>query len=453
MFFVTTFYSKTITTFVVKHPFGKMERKLNVLILGSGGREHALAWKISQSTLLGKLFIAPGNPGTAKHGKNVSINPLEFSEVKSFCLQNQIDMVIVGPEEPLVKGIHDAFVTDSAVTHIPVIGPQKKGAMLEGSKDFAKDFMVRHGIPTAQYKTFTAETLSQAKDFLRSLNPPYVIKADGLAAGKGVVILTDFEETCRNLEEFFAGKFGEASQKVVIEEFLSGIELSVFVLTDGNSYVVLPEAKDYKRIGDGDTGPNTGGMGAVSPVPFADKAFMKKVEERIVKPTIDGLKKDGIPYKGFIFIGLMNVNGDPFVIEYNVRMGDPETEVVMPRIKSDLLNLLLACAQNRLKDQVLEIDFRTATSVIVVSGGYPAHYEKGKGITIPESIPEDAILFHAGTSISNAQLVTSGGRVFACSALGSGIEQAIEKSYNLANSIVFEGAFFRSDIGKDLMKL
>lgn len=453
MFCANTFHFKTITTFVVKHHYGKMDKKLNVLLLGSGGREHALAWKISQSPILGQLFIAPGNPGTANHGHNVTVNPLNFDDVKNFCIQNSVDMVVVGPEDPLVQGIHDSFLSDSNVKHIPVIGPQKAGAMLEGSKDFAKEFMFRHGIPTAQYKTFTSEKFNQAKDFLKTLNPPYVLKADGLAAGKGVVIVSSYDEACANLQEFFAGKFGAASQKVVIEEFLSGIELSVFVLTDGSSYIILPEAKDYKRIGDGDTGPNTGGMGAVSPVPFASYDFMKKVEERIVKPTIKGLRNDGIPYKGFIFIGLMNVSGDPYVIEYNVRMGDPETEVVMPRIKSDLLAALLACSQNRLSEVSLEVDSLTATTVIVVSGGYPNAYEKGKEIAIPDTIPSNAILFHAGTTISNGRLVTAGGRVFACSALGNSIDQALEKSYTLAKNIKFDKLYYRNDIGKDLLKL
>ena len=448
-----TFHFKTITTFVVKHLHWKMDKKLNVLILGSGGREHALAWKISQSPLLEQLYIAPGNPGTANHGRNVSINPLNFEEVKGFCVQNAIDMLIVGPEEPLVQGIHDSFLSDSNVQHVPVIGPQKIGAMLEGSKDFAKEFMFRHGIPTARYKTFTAELFNQAQDFLKTLKPPYVLKADGLAAGKGVVIVPSYDQACANLQEFFAGKFGTASQKVVIEEFLSGIELSVFVLTDGNAYIILPEAKDYKRIGDGDTGPNTGGMGAVSPVPFANQDFLKKVEDRIVKPTINGLKSDGIPYKGFIFIGLMNVNDNPYVIEYNVRMGDPETEAVMPRITSDLLVALLACSQNRLSEVSLEVDSRTATTVIVVSGGYPGSYEKGKEIAIPDSIPDNSILFHAGTSISNGKLVTAGGRVFACSALGNNIDQALEKSYSLAKGIIFDKLYYRTDIGIDLKKL
>lgn len=450
---LNAFKYKTIVPLWSNPIFREMEKKLNVLLLGSGGREHALAWKISQSPLLEKLFIAPGNPGTAHHGQNVQLNPLDFDGVKKFCMHNPIDILIVGPEEPLVKGIHDSFLTDSRVNHIPVIGPRKSGAMLEGSKDFAKAFMFRHGIPTAQYKTFTAQTLNQAKDFLGTLKPPFVLKADGLAAGKGVVIVPTLAEAYQNLEEFFAGKFGEASQKVVIEEFLSGIELSVFVLTDGTSYIILPEAKDYKRVGEGDTGPNTGGMGAVSPVPFANRVFMQKVEDRIVKPTINGLNADGIPYKGFIFIGLMNVNGDPYVIEYNVRMGDPETEVVLPRIKSDLLFALQACAQNRLAEVNLEIDPRTATAIIAVSGGYPGHYEKGMEITIPETIPQNSFLFHAGTAIENGKLITSGGRVFACSALGNSLDLALEKSYSLAKSIKFDRLYYRNDIGNDLKRL
>lgn len=431
-------------------PFQKMKSKANVLLLGSGGREHALAWKISQSPLLGKLYIAPGNPGTAQHGQNVNLSPLDFERVKMFCVDNDIHLVVVGPEEPLVKGVHDSFLSDERARHIPVIGPKQKGAMLEGSKDFAKAFMDRHNIPTARYQSFTVETFVKAKEFLSSLNPPYVLKADGLAAGKGVVIVPTFEEACQNLEEFFAGKFGEASQKVVIEEYLQGIELSVFVLTDGSTYRILPEAKDYKRVGEGDTGPNTGGMGAVSPVPFATSDFMKKVEEKIIKPTIDGLRVEAIPYKGFIFIGLMNVDGEPYVIEYNVRMGDPETEVVMPRISSDLLELLLACAQSRLSEVPISFSPNTATTVIAVSGGYPGTYQKGKVVGLPKTFPADSILFHAGTSLVQDKLVTSGGRVFACSAVGSDLNDALNKSYQLANSITFEGIYFRRDIGKDL---
>jgi len=424
---------------------------INVLLIGSGGREHAISWKLTQSPLLGKLFIAPGNPGTAQLGQNLAVNPLNFDEVKQAVVDHSIGLVIVGPEEPLVRGLHDFFLSDSALSHIPVIGPQKLGAMLEGSKDFAKAFMQRHAIPTARYQTFTSAQAQESKEFLKTMSPPYVLKADGLAAGKGVVISSSYTEACQTLDEFFAGKFGDASLKVVIEEFLSGIELSVFVLTDGHSYVVLPEAKDYKRIGVADTGPNTGGMGAVSPVPFAGKDFMRKVEERIIKPTVDGLKKDNIPYKGFIFIGLMNVDGEPYVIEYNVRMGDPETEVVMPRIESDLLELFQQCAKGELANAHIKISNKTATTVILVSGGYPESYEKGK---IVEGIPsvENTMVFHAGTSVVNGKLVTSGGRVFACTALGNTMKQALELSFFAANSISYEGKYFRSDIGKDLEK-
>jgi len=424
---------------------------INVLLIGSGGREHAISWKLTQSPLLGKLFIAPGNPGTAQLGQNLAVNPLNFDEVKQAVVDHSIGLVIVGPEEPLVRGLHDFFLSDSALSHIPVIGPQKLGAMLEGSKDFAKAFMQRHAIPTARYQTFTSAQAQESKEFLKTMSPPYVLKADGLAAGKGVVISSSYTEACQTLDEFFAGKFGDASLKVVIEEFLSGIELSVFVLTDGHSYVVLPEAKDYKRIGVADTGPNTGGMGAVSPVPFAGKDFMRKVEERIIKPTVDGLKKDNIPYKGFIFIGLMNVDGEPYVIEYNVRMGDPETEVVMPRIESDLLELFQQCAKGELANAHIIISNKTATTVILVSGGYPESYEKGK---IVEGIPsvENTMVFHAGTSVVNGKLETSGGRVFACTALGNTMKQALELSFFAANSISYEGKYFRSDIGKDLEK-
>lgn len=422
---------------------------INVLLIGSGGREHAISWKISQSPLLGKLFIAPGNPGTESVGVNIPIDILNFEAVKQVAIDNKIDIIIVGPEEPLVRGLHDSFISDSRVSHIPVIGPQQKGAMLEGSKDFAKAFMQRHGIPTAKYQTFTSPELEQAKEFLKTLTPPYVLKADGLAAGKGVVISESIQETHETLEAFFAGKFGDASRKVVIEEFLKGIELSVFVLTDGHSYVVLPEAKDYKRIGVGDTGLNTGGMGAVSPVPFANSEFMQKVEDRIIKPTVEGLKKDEIPYKGFIFIGLMNVNGEPFVIEYNVRMGDPETEVVIPRIESDLLELLHACAKGEIAKSNINISNKTATTVILVSGGYPEDYTKGKTIT---GIPADnqPLVFHAGTSTRNGALVTAGGRVFACTGIANSIKEALKISYKGANAINFDGKYFRNDIGMDL---
>lgn len=421
--------------------------KANVLLIGSGGREHALAWKLSQSDKLNKLFIAPGNPGTASHGENIPLNPVDFESIKRVVLDRNINLVVVGPEEPLVLGLHDFFANDDEVKHIPVIGPKRQGAMLEGSKDFAKAFMQRHGIPTARYATFTAETSDEAKQFLKTLTPPYVIKADGLAAGKGVVIEPQYDAACATLDSFFAGKFGAASQKVVIEEFLSGIELSVFVLTDGEGYVILPEAKDYKRIGNGDTGLNTGGMGAVSPVPFANADFMRKVDERIVKPTIGGLKRDGIPYKGFIFIGLMNVNGSPFVIEYNVRMGDPETEVVMPRIKSDLLKILLKCGANEMRGASVEFENNVATAVILVSGGYPEAYPKGKPITIGQG---EATIFHAGTSFSNGQLVTSGGRVIACVGTGNSMEESLKKSYGAAQSISFDGKYYRADIGKDI---
>lgn len=422
---------------------------INVLLIGSGGREHAISWKLSHSKLLNKLYIAPGNPGTATVGENISINPLDFEAVKQTVLDKKINIVIVGPEEPLVRGLHDSFIDDARVRHIPVIGPQKLGAMLEGSKDFAKSFMQRQGIPTAKYKTFTSTESNEAKEFLKQLNPPYVLKADGLAAGKGVVISGVFDEACATLDDFFAGKFGDASRKVVIEEFLKGIELSVFVLTDGNSYVILPEAKDYKRVGVGDTGPNTGGMGAVSPVPFANKEFMQKVEDRIIKPTVKGFKIDGIPYKGFVFIGLMNVDGDPYVIEYNVRMGDPETEVVMPRIEGDLLEIFTLCAKGELAKATLRISDKTATTVILVSGGYPENYEKGKSI---DEFPtaNNSIVFHAGTSISNGKLVTSGGRVFACTGLANNMKDALVLSYQAANAIHFDGKYFRTDIGKDL---
>ncbi len=428
-----------------------MANKLNVLLLGSGGREHALAWKIAQSPWLEKLYIAPGNPGTMQHGENVNINPLSFEAVKAFCIDKSINLLVVGPEEPLVKGIHDSFATDERVNHIIVIGPQQQGAMLEGSKDFAKAFMARHGIPTAHYQTFTNGTFEQAKQFLRTLKPPYVLKADGLAAGKGVVIVNSYDEASTTLAEFFGGKFGDASRKVVIEEFLSGIELSVFVLTDGNSYLILPEAKDYKRVGIGDTGPNTGGMGTISPVPFATSNFLNKVEEQIVKPTIHGLKSDGIPYCGFIFIGLMNVNGNPYVIEYNVRMGDPETEVVMPRIKTDLLEMLEACGNGKLDKVKLEISQQTASTVVIVSGGYPGTYEKYKDIRIDTAVPQGAILFHSGTALRDGKPITSGGRVFACTGRGNSINEALNCSYSLVNCIYFDAMYYRNDIGKDLL--
>lgn len=423
--------------------------KTNLLLIGSGGREHALAWKLSQSANLNKLYIAPGNPGTQVLGENLPLNPLDFEAVKRVIIEKNIDLVVVGPEEPLVRGLHDFIASDSQINNVAVIGPKQNGAMLEGSKDFAKAFMCRHNIPTARYATFDASTAVEAKQFLKSLKPPFVLKADGLAAGKGVVIEPSYEVACAVLDEFFAGKFGEASKKVVIEEFLDGIEVSVFVLTDGSSYVILPEAKDYKRIGVGNTGLNTGGMGAVSPVPFADKVFMQKVEERIVKPTIEGLVADNIPYVGFVFIGLMNVGGEPFVIEYNVRMGDPETEVVMPRIKSDLLELFERCGARKLAGSTVEFDSNTATTVVLVSGGYPESYQKGKIITGIEEL-QNSMVFHAGTSINDGNLVTSGGRVLACTALGCDRASALEKSFELAQKISFDGKYFRSDIGGDL---
>lgn len=424
---------------------------MNVLLLGSGGREHAFAWKLAQSPLLTKLFIAPGNAGTALHGENVQLSATDFPAIKNFVLANQIALVVVGPEDPLVKGVHDFFIGDEELKNIPVIGPQKVGAQLEGSKDFSKRFMMRHGIPTAAYETFTNDTLEEGLKFLETLSPPYVLKADGLAAGKGVVIPHTLDEAKKELTAMLAdAKFGEASSRVVIEEFLKGIELSVFVLTDGVSYKILPAAKDYKRIGEGDTGLNTGGMGAVSPVPFADAAYLKKVEERVVIPTIKGLDKDGIPYCGFIFIGLMNDNGDPKVIEYNVRMGDPETEVVLPRIKSDLLELFIAVGKKELASVNVEIDSRTATTVMMVAGGYPGDYEKGKVISGLDNV-SGAMVFHAGTKKSGEQVVSNGGRVLAFTALGNSIQEALDGSFVAAKTVSFEGCYYRKDIGQDLL--
>ena len=426
---------------------------MNVLILGSGGREHAFAWKIKQSPKLKQLFIAPGNAGTAACGINLPIATDDFKAIKNVVKEKGINMLIVGPEDPLVQGIHDFFLKDEDLKNIPVIGPQKAGAQLEGSKDFSKEFMFRHKIPTAAYASFTKETLEEGYVFLSTLKAPYVLKADGLAAGKGVLILDDLAEAKTELKAMLAdAKFGEASNKVVIEEFLSGIELSVFVLTDGNNYKILPAAKDYKRIGEGDTGLNTGGMGAVSPVPFADDVFIKKVEDRIVIPTVEGLKADGIPYKGFIFIGLMNRNGDPYVIEYNVRMGDPETEVVIPRIKSDLLDLFEGLADENLSDKKLEIDERTACTVMLVSGGYPEAYEKGKVMEGMENV-KDVILFHAGTKLENEVVKTSGGRVMAITAYGNTMEEALKKSFTNAEKINFDKKYYRKDIGFDLKAL
>ncbi len=423
---------------------------MNVLVIGSGGREHTFAWKLSQSKQINKLFVAPGNAGTANIGTNLTINISDFRAIKNAVIGNAIDMVVVGPEAPLVDGIHDFFLADEDLKNIPVIGPQKRAATLEGSKEFAKEFMQRHKIPTAQYKAFTSETVEEGFRFLESMSPPYVLKADGLAAGKGVVILNNLEEAQKELEEMLLrSKFGEASHTVVIEEFLQGIELSCFVLTDGDNYQILPFAKDYKRIGEGDTGLNTGGMGAVSPVPFVDGAFRRKIEEQIVQPTVEGLKKDGMPYKGFIFIGLIKVEDQPKVIEYNVRMGDPETEVVLPRIKNDLLEVFQAVATQKLNSLVLEIDPRTAVTVMVVSGGYPGSYQKGVEITGLENV-KNATLFHAGTLTREGKVVTNGGRVIALTSLGDTMHEALQKAYNDATLVHFKGKYFRKDIGFDL---
>ena len=423
---------------------------MNILVIGSGGRECTFAWKLSQSDKCENLYIAPGNAGTTAYGENIDINPNDFDQLKSHVLDKKIGLVVVGPEDPLVNGLHDYFLADEDLRHIPVIGPQKHAAQLEGSKEFAKEFMYRHNIPTAQYKSFTRETLQEGLEFLEEMKPPYVLKADGLAAGKGVLILENLDQAQKELQEMLGNrKFGDASSKVVIEEFLDGIEMSSFVLTDGSDYVILPNAKDYKRIGEGDKGLNTGGMGAISPVPFADETFLNKVEQRIIRPTVEGLKKDGIAYVGFIFIGLIKVGDDPYVIEYNVRMGDPETEVVLPRVKTHLVDLFAAVADQKLDGFELELDERSATTVVLVSGGYPEGYEKGKEIHGLGEV-SDSLVFHAGTQIQDGKTVTSGGRVLAITSFGENFRNALKRSYENIDKICFDKMNFRKDIGFDL---
>lgn len=429
----------------------KLPASLNVLLLGGGGREHAFAWKIAQSKRLGKLFIAPGNAGTASIGMNVDLNPTNFGSLKQFIITNSINLVVVGPEEPLVKGVWNFIHEDEQIHHVPVIGPSMEGARLEGSKDFAKAFMVRHSIPTAAYKSFSKATIDEAYTFIDTLKPPYVLKADGLAAGKGVVILDSADAAKAELAEMLGGKFGAAGNTVVIEEFLSGIECSVFVATDGENYKVLPVAKDYKRIGEGDTGLNTGGMGAVSPVPFADEVFMEKVRTTIIEPTIKGLAEEKIVYRGFIFIGLMNVTGTPYVIEYNVRMGDPETEAVLPRIESDIVDLFEGMAFGSLDKTELTISPKTAATVVCVAEGYPGSYRKGDEISGLDKLSKESTVFHAGTAGKAGKICTNGGRVLAVTSLGDSIENAVSKSFDTIEQIEYAGKYYRRDIGKDLM--
>ena len=422
---------------------------MNILLLGAGGREHALAWKMRVSPQIDRLFIAPGNAGTSLLGTNLDLSPDDFNAIRKAVLDNHINMVVVGPEDPLVKGVADFFLNDPLLSEVPVIGPTSRGAQLEGSKEYAKQFMMEHNIPTARYLAVTSDTFDEGERFLASLKPPYVLKANGLAAGKGVLIVDDIDEARNELRIMLSGKFGRASNTVVIEEFLSGIECSVFAVTDGHGYVMLPEAKDYKRAGENDTGLNTGGMGAVSPVPFADDEFLKKVEQRIVRPTIDGLLANGIEYKGFIFFGLMNIDGDPYVIEYNVRLGDPEAEVVIPRLQTDLVEIFKSVASGTLKQQTVSFDQRTAATVMLTSGGYPEAYEKGKNISGLDCV-EDSIVFHAGTKSSGDGVLTDGGRVLAITSLGEDMKAALEKSYKNADLIQFEKKYYRKDIGFDL---